>query len=455
MPYTYLTFAQLKAQLAARLDDPSNVYYTATGTYNEIGSYLIEALRTWQAFTGYWREKGHFTLTANQVFYDLPSTLLSTDGTADILNYNVKDQDLVAMIQYHLLEPATGNSWTGSTQWTLDDLTNALQNRRNQLLVDTGLVITNSTINLGVPPPVGRVPLSDPIIDVRRVAWRAVAPSTEVIPLWPADEWAFSSFLPAWNLNANTPNSHSVIGPPPLTLQLSPIPLDAGQLELLTINAGANLDPTDGVLLGVPDNFSWAVKWGALADLLSIQGEPLDPARAAYCQKRWEDAEELIRINAVIITGAINEQLTFVQPIGDLDAFNPTWEENADFPTMIGSAGLNMICASPPPGATQPYSVSMDVVRNAPVPAVDADTIQIGREDLDAILDYAQHLASFKMGGQEFLATIPLYQRFVRQAGIYNERLRGTSMYLSAIQGQSWSETKVRPRRESDVQLTV
>lgn len=454
MSYSYITFAQAKTQLAARLDDASNVYWTATGTYNEIGNYLIEALRTWQAYSGYWREKGQFNTTANQAFYDFPSTLKSTDATVDLLKYTVKDKDLVAMIQYHLLEPATGTSWTGSSQWTLTDLTNALQNRRNQLLVDTGLVVTHSTLDLLVPPPVGRVQLSDNIIDVRRVAWRAVAPSTDVIPLWPADEWAFNAFLPAWNLNAGTPDSHSVIGPPPLTLQLSPIPVDEGQLEFLTVNAGADLNPAAGVLLGVPDDFSWAVKWGAMADLLSIQGEPLDNARAQYCQQRWEQAEEIIRINARIVNAAINEQMTFVQPVGDLDAFQPTWEVTAGAPTMIGSAGLNMIALAVPPDAG-PYSVSLDVVRNAPVPSADTDKIQIGREDLDAVLDYAQHLAAFKMGGQEFMATMPLYQRFIRQAGIYNDRLRATSMYLSAIQAQSWSETKVRPRRESDVQLTV
>lgn len=454
MPYSYITFAQAKTQLASRLDDPSSVYWTATGAYNEIGNYIIEAMRTWQAYTGYWREKGQFNVSQGQAFYDLPSKLKSTDGTVDLLAYNVTDQDLVAMIQYHLLEPATGSTWTGSEQWNLTELTNALQNRRNQILVDTGLVISHSTLNLGVPPPVGRVPLSDNVIDVRRVAWRAVAPSTDVIPLWPSDEWSSSSFLPDWNLNANTPNSHSIIGPPPLTLQLMPVPIDVGKLEFLTVNAGADLNPAVGVLMGIPDNFAWGVKWGALADLLSIQGQPYDPTRAAYCQQRWEEAEEIIRINATVVTAAVDEKMTFVQPVGDLDAFNPTWEVTEGSPTQIASAGLNMICVAPPPDAT-PYSVSLDVIRNAPVPAVDGDFIQLGREELDAVLDYAQHLAAFKMGGQEFLATIPLYQRFVRQAGIYNDRLRGTSCYLSAMQGQSWSETKVRPRRESDVQLTV
>src|SRR5512146_2527213 len=182
--YSYITQAQLKTQLLARLDDANAVYWTNTGTYDELTILLLESLRTWQAYSGYWRDRGHVNgITAGTVFFDLPSILLDA-SSALMLDYTIKDQDLVAMIQYHLIEPATGSTWTGSEQFTLTDLTNALQNRRNQLLEDTGLVTTLSTINLTVSPPSGRVPLSDSIIDVRRVAWRAVAPSTAVIPLW-------------------------------------------------------------------------------------------------------------------------------------------------------------------------------------------------------------------------------------------------------------------------------
>lgn len=453
--YSYITFAQLKTQLLARLDDAGAVYWLNAGTYNEASMLLIEALRTWQAYSAYWRDRGHVNgITPSQVFWDLPSTLLDASSSL-MLQYTVTDQDLVAMIQYHLIEPVTGSSWTGSDQFTLADLTNALQNRRNQLLEDTGLVATHSTINLTVSPPSGRVPLSDSIIDVRRVAWRAVAPSTAVIPLWSADEWAFSAFHPDWNLNAETPSAHSVIGPPPLTLQLSPVPIASGQLELITVNAGADLDPTTGVVLGVPDNFSWAVKWGALSDLLSKRGQAFDPLRQQYCEQRWQQAEEIIRISPCVLTAAVNEKMAFVQPVGDLDAFNTTWEETDGFPAAVGTAGFNLICLAPPPDNTQPYSITLDVVRNAVIPTADASQIQLGREEVDVILDYAVHLASFKMGGQEFLSTLPLFQNFVKHAAVYNDRLRGSSVYASTMQAETWGETKVRPRRESDVQLSV
>ena len=63
-------------------------------------------------------------------------------------------------------------------------------------------------------------------------------------------------------------------------------------------------------------------------------------------------------------------------------------------------------------------------MQNAPVPSNNSDYLQIARDDYDSLLDYAQHVAAFKMGGQEFLETIPLYQNFVTHAAQYNAKLK-------------------------------
>jgi hypothetical protein len=60
---------------------------------------------------------------------------------------------------------------------------------------------------------------------------------------------------------------------------------------------------------------------------------------------------------------------------------------------------------------------------NTPIPALPTDSIQLARDDYDAVLDYAQHLAAFKMGGQEFAATIPLYGALIKRASLYNAKL--------------------------------
>jgi len=160
-----------------------------------------------------------------------------------------------------------------------------------------------------------------------------------------------------------------------------------------------------------------------------------------------------------VIDGAIDEIRVPLQAIADFDAYNALWQtaSKASMPNQIAVCGPSMIAVSPQPDAVNPYSCTLDVVRNAPVPAsasgavADAFLVQLGREDLDAVLGYAQHIASFKMGGGDFVGTQDLYRSFLRQAAIYNDRLLGSSVYKKAMFEADHLETeRQRKRRESD-----
>jgi len=78
-------------------------------------------------------------------------------------------------------------------------------------------------------------------------------------------------------------------------------------------------------------------------------------------------------------------------------------------------------CAAKPDAA---YAITVSVCQNAPVPVNPGEYIQIARDCYDSILDIAQHLATFKMGGAEFIATIPLYKKAQMKAAEYNGKLR-------------------------------
>mgnify|MGYP001602838546 CR=1 FL=1 len=92
-------------------------------------------------------------------------------------------------------------------------------------------------------------------------------------------------------------------------------------------------------------------------------------------------------------------------------------------------------------------------MRNAPVPTLGAEFIEIGREHINTILDYAHHLAAFKMGGQEFVDTFGLSESFIRQAMIYNERIEAAVRNAGVIAGISRQEEVQRPRRWQKVQI--
>src|SRR5947209_3028846 len=98
MPYSYITFAQAQQQLANRLGDSGMVFYVV----GEIQTYIIEAIRCWNAHTNYFRDRGTFNTAANTPFYDITTNLIG--GTTLLRKYNVTDRNIVNALQYHLIE---------------------------------------------------------------------------------------------------------------------------------------------------------------------------------------------------------------------------------------------------------------------------------------------------------------------------------------------------------------
>src|SRR5258705_84101 len=103
----------------------------------------------------------------------------------------------------------------------------------------------------------------------------------------------------------------------------------------------------------------------------------------------------------------INNVALQIDAVRGADLYNTTWQSQAQRqPKAVLHSGLNLVALAPTPyagpsGTSQPYMLTATVVENAPVPVVDADQVQVGRDDLDAVLDYAVHLAALKMGGAE------------------------------------------------------
>src|SRR2546430_4686797 len=125
--YTYITYAQARQQLANRLYDSTKQFWSDS----ELKSLLTEALRTWNALTSFWR--GDFTFPTQQgvTWYDLTD---SSNLPNPLRPLTVTDDALYRDIQFALLEPSVGvNPWTGvSSQFTADDLVNAVQRRRDE-----------------------------------------------------------------------------------------------------------------------------------------------------------------------------------------------------------------------------------------------------------------------------------------------------------------------------------
>jgi hypothetical protein len=436
VPYTHTTFGELKGNLAVRLSDSNNVFWSSA----ELGRHIRESLRVWGVLTAFWRERAGFATTASEPFYALETEL------PGLMQRNVTDRDLITDLLDHLMEPPI-TDWTiypGTEMFTLSSLAEAVSRRRQQFLAETGVVVSRQEVAI---PAAGRVDLPDTVIDVRRLVWRSVGGVNS--HLWREDEWALTvATRGLWAVNPGVPTAYSVMAARPVEVQLAPAPSDAGTLDLVSVSTGPDLDPsTTPTVLGIPDDLAWVVKWGALADLLGRDGPARDSARSAFAESRYRQGVEIVRLLASVVTGSINGMPLVLDSLQALDAARVNWQNaTPSTPTTVAMAGLNLLACHPPPDGA--HSLILDVVRNTPLPSLDSDYVQLGREQLDAILDYAQHLASFKMGGAEFEATMGKAEDFLRQAMGYNERLAAAARYIVPSRDQARMEDKRRPRRE-------
>lgn len=469
MSYSYITLAALRAQLAARLDDPFNIFWSAP----ELNLYINEALQTFSAFSAFYRNRGTFNTNPNTVFYDLPTNLNSICG------YNVLDTTLIPLMCYQLLEPVptglgtSGAAWVGTDMYTLDELDKAIERRRNQFLADTGCVVSEFIQSMP-SPPIGRVTLSDTVMDIRRAQWISpigvlnspyglgaygIGPYSgssavnEYFNLWKLTEWELTSLNQTWSVNPSQPYGYSVISSPPLTIQVGPVPSTVGSLDIVAVQSGAPLNPQTGVLLGIPDDFAWVIKWGALADLLGMDGQARDPQRATFCEGRYQLGVNLARQAPLALQVMVNTVPQIISSIHDQDALTPNWQGGtAGVVTSVLSAGRNLIAVNPVPLGS--YSLQFDVVANATLPTSDGAFIQLGRELIDGLIDYAEHLACFKMGGAEFMITERQATNFMREATVYNERLKAASLFSLPTGNQGISQDITSKRRISGRALT-
>jgi hypothetical protein len=434
--YQYITLTQAIQQLANRLYDSSMQFWTAA----EMQSLLFESLRTWNALTSYWKGDFLFNSQSGVTWYDLTDTVNLPNTLRPL---TVTDALLYPDIQYALLEPAVGvNPWAGvSTQFSANDLLNAVQRRRDEILSVTGAFTTRTLI----PAVNGRIALADVTIDVRRIAYLPAigSPST----MWPSDTWDEQSFAPGYLQNPpGTPLTYLLSTQPPITFDTDRAPGSAGQYELLTVNAGPALSATVPTTLIVPDDWTHLIKWGALADLLSRDANAADPMRAQYCEQRYRMGLKLLSSASALLAMRQGNVPVQIDSLRNADFFNPTWEGTAPgTPVFLYHSGLNLMALTPPPNSGS-FSLTATVVENAPMPANLADNVQVAREDLDAIIDYAEHIALFKSGGEEFTETLPLFKRFMSQAQLYNAKLSEMGEFTSVLYGLSQRQEQTAPR---------
>lgn len=92
---------------------------------------------------------------------------------------------------------------------------------------------------------------------------------------------------------------------------------------------------------------------------------------------------------------------------------------------------------------TGTHSLMVDGVMNTPILKAPTDFVDLGQEQLDVLLGYAQHVLAFKIGGAVLTNSYPGWLAFLKAAALQNQQFAASS-YYRRLQGLD-QQRRLRP----------
>lgn len=431
MGFNHATFTEARTALSRLLKDEAMVHWSRA----ELSLYLKESLSFYALLTDASRARKTFPTVAGQAIYDL-GTIPELD---EMLARTTTDTSVLTLIKYHLMEPQTSIDGM-SGQFSYASCVEALQRALNRFLSESEMRVSEQTLATS-SPPIARVTLSDSVLSIVRLA--TLNADGDYLALVKETEQRANAYASDWDLEPGVSEAYSIVMTPQLEVQLIPPSNDVTQLHLLTLDAGATLDPLNQVALDVQNDYCQFVKWLALYIILIQDGEGRSEARAQYCKQRAIEGEKLARMSPSVLQVAINGRNCEIETISDFDARDPEWQSTEGVPTRVAMISSNLLALSPVPDGV--YSITLDLIGNAILPSTDDDYVQVSRDAYDAILQYAVHLASFKEGANKLLETKVAFESLMEMAAYENARLRSQREDFDSLRGLASKERMQNP----------
>jgi hypothetical protein len=448
--YNQTTFLEAKDRLASLLNDESKVFWTDT----ELGLYIIEALRFWGLAAQYWRDSAKFETVAGQAMYDLTTDVTDVTGSVLMQDLTVTDRDLIVDLEYNLMEPITTNwglGWQGSEMFTMGEIANLLALGRDDLLRQSGCIAAG--VQYTATAGNERVELSQDTIHILRMSVQEEG-STSVLPMWPIDYYQAQAYNQTAFPATGRPNAYITTYTPTLAVDIYPSPRTQSVLRLDVVKSGSNFTPEVAAgVVGLPDDACWLAKYRGLDDLLSGDGLSRAPELSQYARQRWQDGLEMLAQYQSLMWSTINGKRMTISSLAQLSAQRPDWEGSSGTPRSLHMLNWNRFAVYPVPDGV--YSIELEVVKKAPVPTDDADYIQVGREQMQAIYDYAQHLALLKCQGAEFTQSYDLLQSATEAAKEHMAALAGSAINWVQQQRLTQEDRLMRPYRRRELVATA
>jgi hypothetical protein len=441
MPYNHTTFAQAKQRLANELGDPGKVFFTDA----ELGRYLIEALRWWGLTAMYFRETGKVETVASQPFYQIETSLFNQAETELIQGLSVTDRELINDINYFLMEnqiSSWAGGWVGTEMFSLEEIAAILADSRDEFLKLTACIAQGYT----VVATGNRVDLPTDHIRILRAD---ITPSGEgALPLWAIDQVQLHTTVRTTaDPGVGRPKAYSVSYSPQLTVDLWPAPVVSSTLGIQGVKTGGTLNPTVvATPVGIPDDASFLLKYRTIADLLAGDGLARCPQISQYCEQRYEEGLEAVANYLSVLWSNDGGPRGPITSVAQWDQVRPTWRQTQGVPRTVAQLNWNTIALRPVPNGV--YALTFETIRRAILPTSDSDFIQVGREHMQALYDYAQHIALIKSQGQEFQMSFARYESAKQAAADYRQQVASQSYLYQATQLPALQERWVRPLRK-------
>ena len=414
LSYSWLQLSTAVSQLAQRLSDPNNNFW---GT-QECIVYIQQALRLFNTLTFTW--KADFVFNSANLW----NSLGTLPGSPRLRTQT--DVDCYTQMQYMLLEPASGGVWTGTNQFGISQFAQALQTRRDEM-IQIGNLNQVLLPGISLTPNTRRTYLPDNVIDVARVRYIPTTGSPNTLY---RDDMVASEFYqaPVYQQPSGTPTIFSMSSEPPLAWNVNIPPSQPGTYEAVTLQTGTAFAPPSATLLNIPDDFSWALIYGALGDILGSEPESTDPQRAAYCMKRYQDGLQLLQKIPWLMLAKVNGIAVNNDSIFSTDRYMPNWDTSpTTFGPVVVTGGVDFLAA--PVGS----GIGITCLGNAPIPVIGTDYVQVSRSDWDIVLDLAQSLACFKMGGADWQQALEFEARAIGACSAENTRLRSFGAFSDIL----------------------
>jgi hypothetical protein len=436
--YGYITLAQLRGKLLQRLQDAGGSFTTIP----EANVYITEALRLLNVQTALWSIDYEFMFNPGDAWKTLNVAGSPRQRT-------VTDSYLYSQMEAMLMEPMTGGAWTGTNQYNIDILSAALQYRRDELLLQSGA----NPVNLFQDSPLlsTRSTLPDSTLDLMRVRWLAQDGSMPYV-LGREDIGTINAFDPQGSIKPGPPASWRITSSPPLTFDLNNPPNQPGLFDMLASYAGAPLNPPAATLVGIPDDWTPALIYGALADVLANSPEGRDSARAKYCLQRYEQLKKAMLKLPWLLDASVAAISVDTPSFEEMDSWAQDWEQrqNPSDPQIV-VGGVDLVALAPFVLTAGPsVSAVLTVVGNAPVPVNDGDYVQLSRDGVDAVLGYCQHICMFKAGGKDFALTAPMFDEFEAYCRKKNSQYAALGIFRPAILMEGNRGEMIDPRFEME-----